>query len=529
MTLDETLGTLDFAQPYASPRSPVCADNLVATSQPLAAEAGLYALRRGGNAVDAALSAAITLTVVEPCSNGVGSDAFAIIWDGSRLHGLNASGKAPMLLHPERFAPRTRMPMLGWETVTVPGAVSAWATLSERFGRLKFAELFEASVHYARDGFPVGPITAKRWQEAEKRYQRFQAWTSHFAPAPKAGARFRMPELAQSLELIAASGGEAFYRGELAEAMHRASLAAGGPLRSSDLAAHQADWVTPLSAPYRNLRLHEIPPNGQGLAALIAVAILERFEVAPLDSVDAMHVQIEAMKVAIRAAFEHIGDSSHMRLAPEALLQEACIDQAAACIDLAQASREPVALIPSSDTVYLTTADASGMMVSFIQSNYMGFGSGIVVPDTGIALQNRGAGFTLEPGHANQVGPGKRPFHTIIPGFVTEAGEPRLSFGVMGGHMQHQGHVQMVTRIFDHGQNPQAASDAPRWHVFPDFTLGLEAGMDERLVDGLKARGHEVRSGLGAELFGGAQLILRAACGYIGASDHRKEGLAVGF
>ena len=519
----------DFTQPYASMRSPVCAENLVATSQPLAAEAGIHALRQGGNAVDAALAAAITLTVVEPCSNGVGSDAFAIVWDGSALHGLNASGRSPALLSPERFGSQTRMPMFGWDTVTVPGAVSAWAILSKKFGRLPFKALFEAGIHYARDGFPVGPITAERWREAEDVYDGFAEWGAHFLPAPRAGEHFVRPDLARSLELIAASHGEAFYKGELAQAIHKASVGAGGPLRSSDLAGHACEWVEPLSAPYRDVRLHEIPPNGQGLAALIALAILDRFEPGALDSVDAMHLQIEAMKIAVRAAFEHIGDLSHMRVAPEALLDDARIDEAASHIDLNRAQNQPTALLASSDTVYLTTADASGMMVSFIQSNYMGFGSGIVVPGTGIALQNRGAGFTLESGHPNQVGPGKRPFHTIIPGFVTSSGEPRLSFGVMGGHMQHQGHVQMVSRIFDHGQNPQAASDAPRWQVLPSFTLGLETGMDPRLIEGLKKRGHRVRANLGSELFGGAQLILRGSSGYIGASDHRKEGQAVGY
>ena len=520
---------LDFSQPYASQRAPVCADNLVATSQPLAAEAGIHALRRGGNAVDAALAAAITLTVVEPCSNGVGSDAFAILWDGTELHGLNASGKSPADLNRERFGRHARMPHYGWDAVTVPGAVSAWAMLSERFGRLQFEELFEAGIHYARDGFPVGPITAKRWQEAERLYAGFPDWRAHFLPAPSAGERFRRPDLATTLERIAASHGEAFYHGELADAMHDASRKVGGALRRSDLESHESKWVTPLSTPYRNVALHETPPNGQGLAALIALAILNRFEAPALDSVDAVHLQVEAMKIAIRAAFAHIADRGHMRHPPESLLQEEHIDRAAQHIDLLRASNEPATLIPSSDTVYLTTADASGMMVSFIQSNYMGFGSGIVVPGTGIALQNRGAGFTLERGHPNQVGPNKRPFHTIIPGFVTEASEPRLSFGVMGGHMQHQGHVQMVTRIFDYRQNPQAASDAPRWHVFPDFTLGLEAGMDARLVEGLEARGHSVRAGLDSELFGGAQLILHTKDCNMGASDHRKEGIAVGY
>ncbi len=523
------LEPIDFSQPYASRRSPLCAANLVATSQPLAAEAGVYALRRGGNAVDAALAAAVTLTVVEPCSNGVGSDAFGVVWDGAELVGFNASGRAPKALNSGQFSGLQHMPMLGWDAVTVPGAVSAWVMLSDRFGRLRFDELFEAGIHYAREGFQVGPVTALRWQEAAELYRGFPAFEEHFLPAPSAGEVFRRPDLAKSLELIALSKGEAFYQGELADAMDRASRFAGGCLRRSDLETHQADWETPVKSAYRHIHLHEIPPNGQGLAAQIALAILDRFEVPPLDSAQGIHLQAEAMKIAIRASFEHLGDIEHMRISPQALLDEASIDRAARRISMDKAAREPVALPASADTVYLAAADESGMMVSFIQSNYMGFGSGIVIPGTGISLQNRGAGFSLAAGHPNQVGPGKRPFHTIIPGFVTEAGEPRLSFGVMGGHMQHQGHVQMVTRIFDHGQNPQAASDAPRWHVFPDFSLGLEQGIEPTVIEALEKRGHNVQSNLGPELFGGAQLILRTHSGYIAGSDHRKEGQAVGY
>lgn len=523
------LTSIDFSQPYASRRSPVCAANLVATSQPLASEAGVYALRRGGNAVDAALATAITLTVVEPCSNGVGSDAFAIVWDGAELVGVNASGRAPLALEPEKFGAMARMPELGWDAVTVPGVVSAWVMLSERFGRLRFDELFEAGIHYAHDGFQVGPITALRWREAARRYRGFSDFEDHFLPAPRTGETVRRPDLARSLELIAMSRGEAFYQGELAEAIDRASRSAGASLRRCDLEAHQADWVSPIKSPYRHIHLHEIPPNGQGIAAQNALLILDRFDPPPLDSAEWIHLQAEAMKIAIHASFEHLADIEHMRMPAEALLEEALIDQAAEQISMDKAMQAPVALPVSAGTVYLAAADASGMMVSFIQSNYMGFGSGIVIPGTGISMQNRGAGFSLEPGHPNQLGPGKRPFHTIIPGFVTEAGEPRLSFGVMGGHMQHQGHVQMVTRIFDHGQNPQAASDAPRWHVFPDFSLGLERGIEPEIIEALQARGHRVQSNLGPELFGGAQLILRSHSGYIAGSDHRKEGQAIGF
>lgn len=520
---------IDFDQPYPANRSPVCAANLVAASQPLAVQAGLNAMRNGGNAVDAALAAAITLTVVEPNNNGLGSDAFAQVWDGRQLIGLNASGRSPALWKPERFAGRQAMPHKGWDAVTVPGAVSAWTALSKRFGRLPFPRLFDAAIGYAQEGFQVGPKTARDWRQAEKAYPEFPAFAAHFLPAPTAGERFRRPELAHSLRDIAATEGETFYRGELAERMERAALAQGGALRKTDLESHAAQWVEPIGQDYLHVRLHEIPPNGQGLAALIALGILEHREAAPLDSAAGFHLEIEAMKIAVRAAFDQIADPEAMRVSPATLLDRASLARAAAGISNRAATMPPVRLPTSEDTVYLTSADASGMMVSFIQSNFHGFGAGILIPGTGIAMQNRGAGFTLAPGHPNQVGPAKRPFHTIIPGFVTSQGAPLLSFGVMGGHMQHQGHVQMVRRIFAHGQNPQAASDAPRWHVRPDFSLSLEPGFSPKAAKELAARGHRVRFEMQERIFGGAQLILKTEHGYIGGSDHRKEGLAAGF
>ena len=520
---------VSFEQPYPSARSPVCAANLVATSQPLAVQAGLNALRDGGNAVDAALAAAITLTVVEPNNNGVGSDAFALLWDGAQLVGLNASGRSPAGWTPERFAGRKAMPLTGWDSVTVPGAVSAWVALSERFGHLPFPRLFEAAIDYADNGFQVGPKTARYWKLAEQHYGEFPDFGAHFLPAPNPGERFRRPELAKTLSEIAATKGESFYRGALANKIAAAATMAGGALSQADLEAHRAEWVAPLGQDYRQATLHELPPNGQGLAALIALGILQHREVAAQDSAVAAHLEIEAMKVATRAAFDHIADPTAMHRTAAELLDGQSLARAAGGIRDRAAPLPPTALPTSRDTVYLTAADATGMMVSMIQSNYFGFGSGIVIPSTGIALQNRGAGFVLEPEHPNQVGPSKRPFHTIIPGFVTSAGAPTLSFGVMGGHMQHQGHVQMVRRIFDHGQNPQAASDAPRWHVYPDFSIGLEKGFSPKVAKDLAARGHQVRFDDREHVFGGAQLILKTKDGYIGGSDHRKEGLVAGF
>ena len=525
----------DWNFPYASRRAPVLARNVVATSQPLAATAGLEMLKRGGNAVDAAVAAAITLTVVEPCNNGVGSDAFALVWDGVELSGLNASGRSPAAWTAERFAGLDAMPSLGWDTVTVPGAVSAWQALTERFGKLGFGTLFEPAIRYAGDGFHVGHKTAAIWAHAADRYARFPDFLAHFLPggrAPRPGEVFVNPDLARTLTQIAESRGDAFYRGVLAERIDASARATGGGLRATDLARHEANWVAPLRQAYRGVELAEIPPNGQGLAAQIALAILERLDASAHEPGGAewTHLQVEAMKVAIRAAFDHFADPQAMRLAPSELLAPGAIDRAAATIGRRASPLPPVALPTTQDTVYLAAADQDGMMVSMIQSNYMGFGSGIVVPGTGIAMQNRGAGFVLDENHPNCVAPDKRPYHTIIPGFVTRGGEPLMSFGVMGGHMQHQGHVQMVTRIFDHHENPQAASDAPRWHVTPDFKVLLEAGYAAPVAADLASRGHAVETVPGEAVFGGAQLICRLPDGgYCAASDHRKEGAAVGF
>ena len=525
----------DWSFPYASRRAPVLARNVVATSQPLAASAGLDMLRQGGNAVDAALATAITLTVVEPCNNGVGSDAFAIISHAGELTGLNASGKSPAAWTVARFAGREAMPVKGWDAVTVPGAVSAWVALSRRFGKLAFGDLFEPAIRYARDGFHVGHKTAAIWAYAGESFKTFPDFQRHFLPsgqAPRPGEVFINPDLATTLREIAATEGESFYRGALAARIEAAAQADGGAMRAADLAAHQADWVTPIQQAYRDVELAEIPPNGQGLAAQIALAILAYLDTpayAP-GSAEWTHLQVEAMKIAIRAAFDHFADPRAMRLPPAALLEPGAIRAAAATIGRQASSLPPVALPGSQDTVYLAAADSQGMMVSMIQSNYMGFGSGVVIPGTGIAMQNRGAGFVLDPGHPNAVGPSKRPYHTIIPGFVSRASEPALSFGVMGGHMQHQGHVQMVTRIFDHGENPQAASDAPRWHVTPNFEVALEPGFSPAVAADLAARGHAAAIVPNEGLFGGAQLIARLPSGgYFAASDHRKEGCAVGY
>ena len=531
----------DFAFPYASQRMPVMAKNIVATSQPLAVQAGMQMLWQGGNAVDAAIASAIALTVVEPTSNGIGSDGFAIIWDGQQLHGLNASGRSSAAWTPEYFAQKypdaNSLPMRGWDSVTVPGAVSQWVTLSKKMGKLPFATLFEPAIRYAREGFLVAPITASSWARQAEILQDqtdFSRDFLHHGRAPQAGEKWILEGQAATLQDIAATEGESFYRGALAEKMIAHAQVNGGAMTMADLDAHQADWVGTLHQNYRDMRLHEIPPNGQGLAALLCLGILENFDLAShkVDSAASLHLQIEAMKLAFADAHRYIADSAFMDMPVNALLDPAYLKKRAGLIHMQRASAPTFGMPQHGGTVYLTTADASGMMVSFIKSNYMGFGSGVVVPGTGISLQNRGHGFNLIAGHPNQVAPNKRPFQTIIPGFLTDhQNQPVMSFGVMGGHMQPQGHVQMVTRICDYGQNPQTASDAPRWIVNPDGTVGLEDALKTSVGAALEASGHRLAAAETLNFaFGGAQLIWRMGDdGYCAGSDHRKDGYAAGL
>ncbi len=522
---------------YPTFRRPLLAKNVVATSQPLAAQSGMKMLSRGGNAVDAALAAAIALTVVEPTSNGIGSDAFAILWDGHELHGLNASGRSPAGWTAERFAHLEQMPDRGWDSVTVPGAVSAWVELSARFGKLDFAKLFEPAIEYARSGFPVTPIIAQSWARAPTVFGSSTGFAEAFLPggkAPVAGEVFRCLAMAETLEQIADTKGEAFYRGDLADKIIRCSKEHGGAMTRSDLEYHQADWCGTISGGFNGNEIHEIPPNGQGVSALMALGILNffgDFARMELDGVESIHLQVEAMKVAFADLHYHVGDPGFMAVTTERLLSEEYLSERAALINPRSAGTFSYGVPPKGGTVYLTSADESGMMASYIQSNYMGFGSGIVVPGTGISLQNRGCCFRAQPGHVNSVGPRKRPLHTIIPSFALRDRLPEMSFGVMGGPMQPQGHVQMAVRVLLHGQSSQAASDAPRWQVGEDGSLQVEAAMDSAIVDGLKALGHQVvvTPGYANQAFGGAQLIRRRDGFYEAGSDHRKDGCAVGF
>jgi gamma-glutamyltranspeptidase/glutathione hydrolase len=525
---------LDWRLPYPSRREPVLADAMVATSQPLAVQAGLQAMRDGGNAVDAAVAAAATLTVVEPTSNGIGSDLFAIVWDGARLHGLNASGRSPARLDPEPLLGLASIPLRGWDAVTVPGAVSGWVALQERFGRLGLDRLVAPAAGYARDGYAVGPVTAGAWAKSAEVFGDMADFAV-FLPggrSPQAGERFTFPDQADTLTAIGASAGASFYRGELAERIAAHAAANGSALDGADLATHSVEWVDTLTQAFGEVVLHEIPPNGQGLAALQALGVTARLGLAgdDPDSADSIHLQAEAMKQAFADAQEQIADPAAMTIDPRRLLTPDHLDACAQRIEVGAAGDPAVGGLQRGGTVYLCAADPDGMMVSLIQSNFHGFGSGVVVPGTGISLQNRGAGFSTTPGHPNVVGPAKRPFSTIIPGFVTHRdGSPAMAFGVMGGHMQPQGHLQVVLRTALWGQNPQAALDAPRWRVESGRQLALEAAIPAAVRDDLVKRGHQLLDDASMGGFGGGQAILCTPSGWLGASDPRKEGHAAGF
>ena len=536
--------------PYPSQRRVVLGKHhAVATSQSLATLAGMEMFWAGGNAVDAAIASAIALTVVEPTSNGIGGDAFALVWDG-KLHGLNGSGKSPQAMNLKSFTGLESIPELSWLAVTVPGAVSTWQTLGQRWGKLPFEQLFAPAIRYAQEGFAVSPVTAAAWKRAEKVYlplkdPQFTPFQQVFFPqgrAPNPGETWASPTHAQTLKEIADSEGESFYRGKLAEAIAKFATETGGLLSASDLANHEPLWVEPISTQYRQYRIWEIPPNTQGIAALMALNILEGFDLASVtrESASSYHQQIEAMKLAFGDVYRHVGDSNFMEVSFQQLLDKAYATKRRQSI---QHQALPLAEpgLASGGTVYLATADEE-LMVSFIQSNYHGFGSGILVPDTGIALHNRGVGFTLEAGHPNQVAPGKRPFHTIIPGFITQGDRalkdtashkaetefhrPLGPFGVMGGSMQPQGHLQMVLNLIDYGMNPQAALDAPRWRFEKENRVLVESGVSPAIVQELRERGHNIQIAP-SSMFGKGQIILSQAGGFVAASEPRADGMAL--
>lgn len=521
--------------PYASRRNVVYSQRgMVATSQPQAAQAGLNVLQAGGNAIDAAIATAAALTVVEPTANGIGGDAFALIWHKSALHGLNASGPAPQALTLDRMTTlgHTEVPKYGPLPVTVPGTPAAWAAMAQRFGKLPLTQSMAAAVELARNGFPVSPSVAYAWQQATRIFQQqfqgahFKPWFDTFAPerAPRAGEVWRSPAHADTLQSIAETAAESFYRGPLAERIAGFVQSAGGFLSAKDLADFQVEWCTPISVNYRGYDVWEIPPNGHGLVTLMALQLLKGFEFSERDTLQTYHRQIEAIKLAFADGFAHIADPTYMRVSVADLLSDAYADERRKLIGV-QAALPLAGEPPRGGTVYLATADSEGNMVSFIQSNYMGFGSGMVVPGTGIALQNRGNNFSLKPGHPNCLAPGKRPYHTIIPGFMTKDGQPVGPFGVMGGFMQPQGHVQMVMNTVDFGLNPQAALDAPRWEWEAGKRVQMEHSTAPHLFHGLAGLGHDVAWQANRMAFGRGQIIWRDAAGVLcGGTESRTDG-----
>ncbi|WP_225584772.1 gamma-glutamyltransferase family protein [Acidovorax sp. ACV01] len=536
-----------YTPSYASTRLPVFARNVVSTSHPLAAQAGLRMLQQGGNAVDAAVAAAAAMTICEPVSNGLGSDAFCILWDGQALQGLNASGRAPAAWTPEYFHSRygkgqVTPPKRGMDAVTVPGAVSAWVALSERFGKLPFADLMEPAAEIAERGYLVPVVVQQKWAAAVPELQSQPGFAQSFMPrgrAPQVGELFQLAAAARALRAIGATQGQAFYTGEIAQALVAFSKAQGGSLTLADLAAHRPEWVTPIARNYRGYTLHEIPPNGQGIAALIALGILDQFDLAALavDGAASQHLQIEAMKLAFADVYRYVAEPSSMEVTPAQMLDDAYLASRAKLIDMNQAQDFGAGNPVKGGTIYLTAADENGMMVSFIQSNYMGFGSGCVEPTFGISLQNRGQAFSTDPqgaNRANLVAPGKRPFHTIIPAFLTQNGQPVMSYGVMGANMQPQGHMQTLVRMLDYGQNPQAACDAPRWRFNEGLSINVEAAMPAATVQGLLGLGHRMEVIQDSyQDFGAGQFIWRMGDpkvqGYVAASDPRRDGQVAGY
>lgn len=522
---------------YPSRRRVVYAKRgMVCTSQPLAAQAGLAILQQGGNAVDAAVATAICMTVLEPTSNGLGSDAFALVWIKDKLYGLNGSGYAPKKLTAEALAEQgvtEKIPYRGWQSVNIPGAVSAWAELHKRFGRLPFAKLCEPAIYYAEEGYPLSPLIQKLWDKSVELFEEYKdkkefcGWFPTFAPdgkAPEVGQLVKLPDHGKTLRKIAETSGEAFYRGEMADAIAEFSKKTGGFISKEDLENYRAEWVEPLHTEYRGHEVWEIPPNGQGMTVLMALNILKGFEFAEKECADTYHKQIEAMKLAFADTMEYVTDPRYMNTKIEDMLSDAYAEARRSLIG--KEALEPKPGSPfSGGTIYLCTADNEGNMVSLIQSNYKGFGSGIVVPGTGIALNDRASGFSLNPESDNYLQPWKKPYHTIIPGFLTKDGRAVGPFGVMGEYMQPQGQLQVVMDTVDFLMNPQNALDAPRWQWIEDKKVQLEDGVPAEIAEELQRRGHEITVMSDYTSFGRGQIIWRDENGILaGATEPRTDG-----
>ena len=520
-------------------RSTVYAPNgMVATSQPMASSVALGVLRDGGNAFDAAIAASSVLSLVEPHMTGLGGDLFALFWSAEegRLVGLDATGRAGTHMTPERIRADgfDRVPGSGPGAVTVPGAIAGWGALNEKYGSRPLAEIVAPAIALAEEGFPVTPIIAGQWQGQLSKLQADPGAAATYLidgeRAPEAGEWFRNPDFARTLRTIAAEGPAAMYGGELGTRVAEGLAELGGYLTPEDMAAMEVRWVEPLSMDYKGWTVWELPPAGQGVAALQMLGMLEAFDLAGMghNSPEYLHHLIEAKKVAFADLARHVGDADHMEIDPKELLDPDYLASRRALINPAVAAErvEPGEFATATETIYLSVADRYGNMVSFIHSIYGSFGSGVVVPGTGFVLQNRGAGFTLEDGHPNQVAPGKRPFHTLIPGFVTRDGEPLMAFGVMGGSMQPQGHTQVVLNMIEFGMDPQQAIDAARFRHMGGLRVAVER-LTDGLEDGMSAFGHELVDWESAS-FGGGQLVMKLERGWAGASDPRKDGLAIG-
>jgi gamma-glutamyltranspeptidase/glutathione hydrolase len=537
---------------YAS-RSEIFAPHaMAATSQPLATQVALDILKAGGNAVDAAIAANATLGLMEPTGCGIGGDLFAIVWDAGtgRLLGLNASGRSPQALELDYFLSRDMdaIPERGPLPVSVPGAVDGWFELHGRLGKLPMRQVLAPAIRYARDGFPVSEVIAFLWANNARELSGFEGYAELYMPegrAPRKGEIFRNPQLADTYELLASEGRDAFYRGKIARVIADYMARQGGFLGYQDLADHKSEWVAPVSSNYRGYDVWELPPNGQGIAALQMLNILEGFDLAAMGfGADYLHLLIEAKKLAFEDRARFYADPDFFDAPVDALISKPYAARRRAQIDASRAAQvvthgDPLVL-ESGDTIYLTVADSEGNMVSLIQSNYSGMGSGMTPPGLGFGLQNRGELFSLEPGHPNVYAPGKRPFHTIIPAFVTREGKPWLSFGVMGGAMQPQGHVQILVNLIDFGMNLQQAGDAPRMrhdgsseptggHLEDGGVVLLESGFSETVKQELLRRGHRLESALGGH--GGYQAIMKDPVTgvYVGASESRKDGQAAGY
>ncbi len=527
---------------------------MVCAAQPLAVQAGLEVLKRGGTAVDAAIATNACLGLMEPTANGMGGDLFAIVWDPKthKLHGLNASGRAPLALTIDKVPPDSdgTIPLYSPYTWTVPGCVDGWFELHAKFGRLPMTELLAPAADYAEHGFPLSPVIASDWGHSVARFQDFPGFREVFMPggrAPLEGERFRNPALARTLRRVASGGRDAYYRGPVADALVKYSNANHGFFAKEDFARHHSTWDDPISTTYHGIELWEMPPNSQGLAALQMLNILENFDLKKLGrgSADYWHVMVEAKKLAFADRARYYADPAFSKIPIDRLLSKDYAKQRAKLIDMQHAaitdSPGEFAALNRRETTFLCTADSSGMMVALIQSNYTGFGSGYVVPELGFGLQNRGALFSLAKDHPNRLEPGKRPFQTIIPAFVTKDGKPLMAFGVMGGDMQPQGHCQVLVNLIDLGMNLQEAGDAPRFHhtgsteptgtVMTDGgVLHIEPGVPESVIAELKRRGHRIESeAVGA--YGGYQAIWRDPVTgmYAGATEMRKDGCALGY